>query len=366
MNSKTMFFFICLFLLFPPAGVTEAMAVAMAAAIGIPLTQNGGFRQAVFDALKEAIEKQGGTPAEVVLHSAALDEAVASGVGRLSIAPDTGAFIYTATQNATQILLTDPISPEDLSSYDKLILFFKDFRNAFALTSLHLQGLDNWGKFNALSSAVMTAIGLTGFAANCVTVGNNVVKCGTKIIDGVKNFTYEGILSTRKYFNIAAVAAVDAAAAAAAVAADPAAVAAVAVAAAAAADPAANPDVVDDAAKRLVISKELNKIIKQIERNNKGPIHPDQLVRDLIYPKLVSSSVINTIKKTKNAWRHSTPNIYPTKVTNKNGNTRIIPYKFNFLRKGGSKRKSSKINSKRRRHKTKKRAYRSTRFASHK
>ena len=367
MNSKTMFFFICLFLLFPPAGLPQATATAMAAAVGITLGHDGRWRDEVLKALHDAMKKANESDAAILTQKAALDAAVAAGEGVLNIDPDNGAFIYTVNQIQEQIQM--PLSPEELGWIQKCLLFFSDLKNSYLLTIIYLQGLSRWEQFNAFSSAVITAVGMAGFTGQCYNAASKIINCGQNIFDNMKTNTYN---SLNKISNIFA-------------------------------GRTPVPAVPANDLTRSTISNMLEQIITEIEDKNKG-INPNskRTVNDLlpksftlINPIDQSEETIRVINAAKNSWSYSSAERLQKMTANrvnKGNDFKILHQKtqreealskkrINFPQlktdtsTGGrtkrrsyksKRRKSSKINSKRRRHKTKKRAYRSTRFASHK
>jgi hypothetical protein len=327
------------------------MATAMAAVIGIQLTNDSIDRDAVFAALKKAMEKY--SPADFLQQAAALEQAVAAGEGTLSIAPENGAFIYTVNQ--VQQIYPLPLSPEELGWIQKCNLFFSDFKNGYLLTISHIQGLSFWEKINAFSSAVLLAMGAVGFAANCINAGQALINCGKQIFNNVKELTVRSLKIVRDCV----------AAPLAAPLADPADAAAAADAAAVVKELDKIITVLPTAAETMVVKNVLvwrRTGLTQKDRENL--LTRDQKI-ELFNKQQKLHNFLPASEKSKTA-REFAKNHFSGKLANSSS------YPGNPSGGGRTKRRSYKSKrrriskSKRRRHKTKKRAYRSTRFASHK
>jgi hypothetical protein len=123
-------------------------------------------RDAVFANLNAAMTEAGYSSANILQESAALDAAILSGQGFVTMEHD--GYIYHPDN--TQFNFN---SQEEQTLFQQFLVIFRQLKNCVGETFELLRGINLWEQLNAL----LLASGLVGFATQCVNLGRAAGNC---------------------------------------------------------------------------------------------------------------------------------------------------------------------------------------------
>lgn len=149
---------------------------------GLSMCPDSIHRDTVFINLQAAMTAAGLTQGDILREKAALDAAIDAGQGYMTQDMETQAYIYNPGN--TQFNFE---SPQEKNIFTQFVEYFKQIKSCIGGTLQLIKGMNLWEQINAL----LLASGLVTFTTQCINLGKAVGSCAYDLGTGFVGMSYE-------------------------------------------------------------------------------------------------------------------------------------------------------------------------------